>query len=54
MTAGVTALVMVAVPLAVTWAALGLWLGRAQQRQAGRRRAPAPVTTPVREGVAAL
>jgi AAA family ATP:ADP antiporter len=32
--AGVTALVAVAVPLAVVWAALGVWLGRAQQRQA--------------------
>jgi AAA family ATP:ADP antiporter len=30
--AGVTALVMIAVPLAVAWAALGIWLGRAQQR----------------------
>ena len=30
--AGVTALVIVAVPLAVAWAALGVWLGRAQQR----------------------
>ena len=32
--AGVTALVAVAVPLALVWAALGVWLGRAQQRQA--------------------
>ena len=43
--AGVAALVVVAVPLAVVWAALGIWLGRAQQRQAGRHRAPAPVAT---------
>ncbi len=34
--AGVTALVAVAVPLAVVWAALGVWLGRAQRRQAVR------------------
>jgi len=40
--AGVSALVLVAVPLAVTWGALGLWLGRAQQREAGRHRAAAP------------
>jgi len=33
---GLTALAGVAVPLAVVWAALGLWLGRAQQRIARR------------------
>jgi AAA family ATP:ADP antiporter len=32
--AGVTALVAVAVPLAIVWAALGVWLGRAQRQQA--------------------
>jgi AAA family ATP:ADP antiporter len=52
--AGVAALVMVAVPLALAWAALGIWLGRAQQRQAGRQRAPAPVTTAPREEAVAL
>ena len=31
--AGVTALGLVAVPLAVVWAGLGVWLGRAQQQQ---------------------
>jgi AAA family ATP:ADP antiporter len=40
--AGVTALVAVAVPLAVVWAALGVWLGRAQQRQAHRSVADVP------------
>jgi AAA family ATP:ADP antiporter len=33
---GIAALISVAVPLAVVWAALGVWLGRQQQRQAGR------------------
>lgn len=32
---GLAALASVAVPLALVWAALGLWLGRAQQRLAG-------------------
>jgi AAA family ATP:ADP antiporter len=51
--AGVTALVVVAVPLAVAWAALGVWLGRRQERQAERRPATAPVEPPARaEGVA--
>ena len=36
---GLAALAMVAVPLALAWAALGIWLGRAQQRLA-------PATTP--------
>lgn len=36
---GLAALASVAIPLALAWAALGIWLGRAQQRQAGRARA---------------
>jgi AAA family ATP:ADP antiporter len=52
--AGVAALVMVAVPLAVVWAALGIWLGRAQQRQAGRPTASAPVASASREKAVAL
>jgi ATP:ADP antiporter, AAA family len=34
---GLTALASVVVPLAIVWAALGLWLGSAQHRQAARR-----------------
>ena len=52
--AGVTALVMVAVPLAMVWAALGIWLGRAQQRQVFRRPSAASVPTPTREEAVAL
>ena len=52
--AGVSALVMVAVPLAVAWAALGIWLGRAQERQDGRRRVPAPVAPSSSEKALAL
>ena len=33
--AGLGALVSVTIPLAVAWAALGVWLGRRQERQAG-------------------
>jgi ATP:ADP antiporter, AAA family len=33
---GLVALASVAVPLAIAWAALGIWLGRAQRRLAGR------------------
>jgi ATP:ADP antiporter, AAA family len=40
--AGLTALVAVTVPLAIGWAALGVWLGRAQQRQVLSRPTPAP------------
>jgi AAA family ATP:ADP antiporter len=40
--AGVTALVVVTVPLAIAWGALGVWLGRAQHRRATERAAPAP------------
>ena len=36
---GLAALASVAIPLALAWAALGIWLGRAQQRQVGRARA---------------
>ena len=38
---GLAALASVAVPLAILWAALGVWLGRAQEREAARR-APVP------------
>ncbi|HEX2218329.1 MAG TPA: MFS transporter, partial [Gemmatimonadales bacterium] len=37
---GLAALISVSVPLAVAWAALGVWLGRRQERQAERRPAP--------------
>jgi AAA family ATP:ADP antiporter len=40
--AGLGALVAVTIPLAVVWGALGIWLGRAQQQQAGVDRAPKP------------
>ena len=36
---GLAALISVSVPLAVVWGALGIWLGRQQQRQAGHRSA---------------
>ena len=36
---GLAALISVAVPLALLWAALGVWLGRRQERQAGHRSA---------------
>jgi AAA family ATP:ADP antiporter len=36
---GVGALVSFTVPLAIAWGALGVWLGRAQQRQAERNHA---------------
>jgi AAA family ATP:ADP antiporter len=52
--AAATALAMVAVPLAVVWAALGIWLGRAQQRRASRHHAPAPVAIAAREEAIAL
>lgn len=38
---GLAALASVAVPLALVWAALGLWLGRAQQGRAGQWSEPA-------------
>jgi AAA family ATP:ADP antiporter len=34
---GLAAVISVAVPLAVVWAALGVWLGRRQEREADRR-----------------
>jgi AAA family ATP:ADP antiporter len=39
--AGLGALVAVTIPLALGWAALGLWLGRAQQRRVAERPQPA-------------
>jgi ATP:ADP antiporter, AAA family len=38
---GLAALASVAIPLAIVWGALGVWLGRAQVREAARR-APVP------------
>jgi AAA family ATP:ADP antiporter len=43
---GLTALASVAVPLALAWAALGFWLGRAQQRLAGKAAATAGLAEP--------
>jgi ATP:ADP antiporter, AAA family len=37
---GLAGLAAVAVPLALVWAAIGIWLGRAQQRMAADRRTP--------------
>ena len=37
---GLAALVSVSVPLAAVWALLGVWLGRRQERQAGRHAEP--------------
>jgi ATP:ADP antiporter, AAA family len=37
---GLAALASVAIPLALIWAALGIWLGRAQRRRAGRPSEP--------------
>jgi ATP:ADP antiporter, AAA family len=37
---GLAALASVAIPLALAWGALGIWLGRAQRRQAERVREP--------------
>lgn len=42
---GLAALASVAIPLALAWAALGIWLGRAQLRQAGTQPAPPPGVT---------
>jgi ATP:ADP antiporter, AAA family len=39
---GLAGLASVAIPLAVVWAALGMWLGREQQRHARARSDPAP------------
>ncbi|HEX6371810.1 MAG TPA: MFS transporter [Longimicrobium sp.] len=51
---GLAALISVSVPLAVAWAALGVWLGWRQERQAEHRPATAPAETPVRAVVDAL
>jgi AAA family ATP:ADP antiporter len=51
---GLAALISVSVPLAVAWAALGVWLGRRQERQAEYRPAAAPVETPARAEVGVL
>src|SRR5688500_1515171 len=40
--AGLTALIAVTVPLAIAWGALGIWLGRAQQRRVTEDSAPTP------------
>jgi len=37
---GLAALISVSVPLAIVWAALGVWLGRRQEREAQHRSAP--------------
>jgi AAA family ATP:ADP antiporter len=44
--AGLGALVAVTIPLALIWAALGLWLGRAQQRRVAERPEPAVAPEP--------
>ena len=41
---GLAGLASVAIPLALAWAALGLWLGRAQQRLAAERAVTLPAT----------
>ncbi len=41
---GLAALASVAVPLAIAWAALGIWLGRMQQRLAGKSSEPSVPT----------
>jgi AAA family ATP:ADP antiporter len=51
---GLAALISVSVPLAVAWAALGVWLGQRQERQAEHRPAAAPVKMPARAVVDAL
>jgi AAA family ATP:ADP antiporter len=51
---GLAALISVSVPLAVAWAALGVWLGRRQERQAGHLPAAAPVETPAHAEAGAL
>ncbi|CAA9312801.1 MAG: Putative inner membrane protein [uncultured Gemmatimonadetes bacterium] len=51
---GLAALISVSVPLAFAWAALGVWLGRQQERQAEHRPATAPVEIPARAEVGAL
>jgi AAA family ATP:ADP antiporter len=51
---GLAALISVSVPLAVAWAALGVWLGRRQEWQAEHRPATAPDESPAHAGVGAL
>jgi AAA family ATP:ADP antiporter len=51
---GLAALISVSVPLAVAWAALGVWLGWRQERQAEPRPATAPLETRARAEVSAL
>ncbi|HYD51401.1 MAG TPA: hypothetical protein VEA99_02190, partial [Gemmatimonadaceae bacterium] len=46
--AGVAALVVVTIPLAVAWAVLGVWLGRRQERLAEQRPTMLPVEPPAR------
>jgi ATP:ADP antiporter, AAA family len=48
---GIAALASVVVPLALAWAALGIWLGRAQRRQAPPRVRPAEQSPTVQEVV---
>ena len=45
---GLAAVISVAVPLAVVWGVLGAWLGRRQEREAGRIPAPADPVLAVR------
>ena len=47
--AGVTALAVVAVPLAVVWGVLGVWLGRRQEREASAAQRRLPDQRPGRE-----
>jgi hypothetical protein len=51
---GLAALISVSVPLAFTWAVLGVWLGRRQERQAEHRPATALVQTPARAEASAV
>jgi ATP:ADP antiporter, AAA family len=44
---GLAALISVAVPLALVWAGLGVWLGKKQKRQAEHRSAQTPGAEPV-------
>ena len=44
--AGLGALIAVTIPLALVWAALGVWLGRAQQRRVADRPQPAKAPEP--------
>jgi ATP:ADP antiporter, AAA family len=46
---GLAVLASVAVPLAIAWAALGIWLGRTQRRLAGNAEPPPPAELQVSE-----